>query len=143
MACNGAGGSIGGGGSRAARGSGGSGSRGGGAGRSRGGGGPGSRGVALVGAEVVVLVGAEVPTLVGAEVAVVVGLGRDSDGNVVASEEWWKANTKDASSSTEYSSDDEDNYRMEDCGIQDETTELIMNTRKRNREVAFFLFTIG
>src|SRR5688572_31885496 len=45
--------------------------------------------------------------------------------------------------STEYSSDDDDNYTMEECGIQDETIELIMNTRKRNCEVAFFLFTIG
>nr|XP_034594382.1 uncharacterized protein LOC117856066 [Setaria viridis] len=49
----------------------------------------------------------------------------------------------DASSSTEFSSDDEDNHIMEELSSEDETMELILHCRKRNREFVQMMLTLG
>ncbi|XP_072147247.1 uncharacterized protein [Setaria viridis] len=51
--------------------------------------------------------------------------------------------SKDASSSTEFSSDDEDNHIMEELSSEDETMELILHCRKRNREFVQMMLTLG
>ncbi|XP_034606465.1 uncharacterized protein [Setaria viridis] len=53
------------------------------------------------------------------------------------------AAAEDASSSTEFSSDDEDNHIMEELSSEDETMELIMHCRKRNREFVNMMLILG
>nr|XP_034589847.1 keratin, type I cytoskeletal 9-like [Setaria viridis] len=53
------------------------------------------------------------------------------------------SSSKDANSSTKFSSDDEDNHTMEDLSSEDETMEFIMHCRKRNREFANMMLMVG